>query len=1093
MTARPIAEVLAGQRILVTGSTGFVGEALLERLLHDLPDTPVTLLVRARGALSARDRVQHVLAGPAFARLRERRGDDLTPLLDRHITVLEGDLDAVPPLPDDLDIVIHCAGEVSFDPAIDDGFATNVHGTLNLLAAIEASGSRPHYVHVSTAYVAGRQQGHVREGRLDHDVDWRSEAAIAAQLRERAEIESRSATQLAIFTAEAEEDHGSSGALSVSSEAERRRKEWVTQTLVEAGRERGRSLGWTDCYTFTKAMAERAVEETAVNLPVSVLRPSIIESALRQPYAGWIEGFKMAEPIILAFGRGDLPDFPGIPDGVIDIIPVDLVVNATIAAAATRPEPGTPAYYTICSGARNPLSFRLLHDLVREYFVAHPMVQRDRGEVRVPRWQWQGSERVDQLIRLGDRAHRTADRVVTSLPRSARTRDWARSLDRQRGRLDFLRRYFDLYRPYADAELHFSDRSTLALHEALHPDDVEPFGFDATDDRLALLPGRRARAGGRRPAQRAERDARTPSRRRPAASPRAPNVVAVFDMDGTLLSSNVVESYLWLRLPELAVPAKAREVSEVARALPRWLATQKRDRASFLRMVYRRYDGASMAELERIVDEELTPTMLTRLSAGAVRAIREHRTRRPPPGAGDRRGHAADPADRRAVRRGRRGRAFGRRLRALHRPPRSTAAGRRGPCRLAAAPRARGRLGPRPRAMRTPTPPATCRCCARSVSRSSIDPDVVLSRVARKERWPVEIWHSGTEQGATAGAGPMISALEVYRSLPRYVAARAVGPRLPGLLAGPLAPLRLVHRDGPRLRGDGWVRVRPRLSGICGSDLATLSGHTSLYFTPLVSMPFVPGHEVVGETRDDAPGMPAGTRVVIDPILGCRARGLEPCVECAKGQHNRCDRITAGHLSPGLQTGYCADTGGGWSGELVAHVSQLHAVPDDLPDNRAVLIEPLACAVHIARRAALVDGGSALIVGAGAVGLFTALALRELTPAGHVTIVAKHRRQAELGPAVRRERRGLARRGRDRGTPVDPRAAARAGARPGIPARRRRRRDRRRRLPGLGRHRTAHGPGRRPGGPRRGARRRHRPDAGLVPRARRDRRVRQRG
>jgi threonine dehydrogenase-like Zn-dependent dehydrogenase len=242
----------------------------------------------------------------------------------------------------------------------------------------------------------------------------------------------------------------------------------------------------------------------------------------------------------------------------------------------------------------------------------------------------------------------------------------------------------------------------------------------------------------------------------------------------------------------------------------------------------------------------------------------------------------------------------------------------------------------------------------------------------------------------------VINALEVYRSLPRYVAARTVGSRMPGLLAGPLAPLRLVHRDGPRRQGDDWVRIRPRLSGICGSDLATLSGHTSLYFTPLVSMPFVPGHEVVGETRDDAPGIPAGTRVVVDPILGCVARSLPPCEACARGQHNRCDRITAGHISPGLQTGYCRDTGGGWSGELVAHVSQLHIVPDDLPDERAVLIEPLACAVHIARRAALSDGGSALIVGAGAVGLFTALALRELTPAGHVTIVAKHKRQADL-------------------------------------------------------------------------------------------------
>jgi threonine dehydrogenase-like Zn-dependent dehydrogenase len=249
----------------------------------------------------------------------------------------------------------------------------------------------------------------------------------------------------------------------------------------------------------------------------------------------------------------------------------------------------------------------------------------------------------------------------------------------------------------------------------------------------------------------------------------------------------------------------------------------------------------------------------------------------------------------------------------------------------------------------------------------------------------------------------VISALEVYRSLPRYVAARAIGPHVPALLNGPLAPLRLMHRDAPRPPGDGWVRVRPRLAGICGSDLATLSGHTSLYFTPLVSMPFVPGHEVVGELRDDAPGLPKGTRVVLDPVLGCAARGLELCEACSAGARNRCDRITVGHLSPGLQTGYCRDTGGGWSGELVAHVSQLHAVPDGLSDDRAVLVEPLACAVHIARRAQLTGGGSAMVVGAGAVGLFVALALRELSPAAQVTVVTPR----EVAAAVRRSTRAL--------------------------------------------------------------------------------------
>jgi threonine dehydrogenase-like Zn-dependent dehydrogenase len=239
-------------------------------------------------------------------------------------------------------------------------------------------------------------------------------------------------------------------------------------------------------------------------------------------------------------------------------------------------------------------------------------------------------------------------------------------------------------------------------------------------------------------------------------------------------------------------------------------------------------------------------------------------------------------------------------------------------------------------------------------------------------------------------------ALELYRSRSRYVAARAVGGRMPGVLAGPAAPLRLVNRDAPRKPGPGWARVRPLLSGICGSDLATLSGQSSLYFTPLVSMPFTPGHEVVGELLDDAGDLPAGTRVVLDPVLSCEPRGLDPCDACRTGDTSRCDRITVGHIAPGLQTGYCADTGGGWGTTLVAHRTQLHAVPDTLPDDQAVLVEPLACAVHAVRRAGIEPGESVLLVGSGTVGLLTLLAVRALTQAGRVTVVAKHPRQAEL-------------------------------------------------------------------------------------------------
>jgi threonine dehydrogenase-like Zn-dependent dehydrogenase len=242
-------------------------------------------------------------------------------------------------------------------------------------------------------------------------------------------------------------------------------------------------------------------------------------------------------------------------------------------------------------------------------------------------------------------------------------------------------------------------------------------------------------------------------------------------------------------------------------------------------------------------------------------------------------------------------------------------------------------------------------------------------------------------------------ALELFRSVPRYVAARAVGERMPGLVAGPLAPLRLINREDPVLPAEGWTRVRPRLAGICGSDLATISGQTSFYFSPLVSMPFVPGHEVVGEVLDDVDGLVKGTRVVLDPVLACAARGLPACPSCASGATGRCDRVTVGHVSPGLQTGYCADTGGGWSGMLVAHRSQLHAIPDRMTDRRAVLVEPLACAIHAVLRARPAAGATVLVVGAGTLGVLTMLALREFTEAGRITAVAKHPRQRELATA----------------------------------------------------------------------------------------------
>ncbi|MGZ4695767.1 MAG: alcohol dehydrogenase catalytic domain-containing protein, partial [Acidimicrobiales bacterium] len=223
-----------------------------------------------------------------------------------------------------------------------------------------------------------------------------------------------------------------------------------------------------------------------------------------------------------------------------------------------------------------------------------------------------------------------------------------------------------------------------------------------------------------------------------------------------------------------------------------------------------------------------------------------------------------------------------------------------------------------------------------------------------------------------------MKALRFERNVPRYAAAVAAGRVLPGSGAR-VGPLRLRDIDQPDLPGPDWVRIRPRLSGICGSDLGTIDGTSSRYFEPIVSFPFVPGHEVVA----DREGTDGTDRVVLEPVLGCVTRNISPvCPACERGDLGNCERIAFGELEPGLQTGFCCDTGGGWSTLMVAHPSQLHAVPAGMSDEAAVIVEPTACAVHgaLAATGAGIDE-TVVVLGTGTLGLLTIAALRRFTQA----------------------------------------------------------------------------------------------------------------
>jgi threonine dehydrogenase-like Zn-dependent dehydrogenase len=234
-----------------------------------------------------------------------------------------------------------------------------------------------------------------------------------------------------------------------------------------------------------------------------------------------------------------------------------------------------------------------------------------------------------------------------------------------------------------------------------------------------------------------------------------------------------------------------------------------------------------------------------------------------------------------------------------------------------------------------------------------------------------------------------MKALQIDRSAARFAAAR-VSSGL-GVGGGRLGPLKLADIDPPAPPAPDWQIVKPRLSGICGSDLATVQGRSSRWFEPIVSFPFVPGHEIVADTDE-------GKRVVVEPVLHCAIRGIAPvCPACETGRTNRCQRLISGHLQPGLQTGYCADTGGGWSLALYAHPLQLHDVPIGWSDEAAVMVEPVACAVHAALAPAAGEELIAVVIGAGTIGLATVAAIHLYRrDVQSLIAVAKHPQQRAL-------------------------------------------------------------------------------------------------
>ena len=503
-----IREFFHGKVILIAGATGFLGQALVTKMLTALPDVKrIYLLIRSQTgangeARTATDRLENdVFTSSAFAKLKQIHGERFDRWVREKVCAIEGDLayerlglsDAdYETLQREVQVFINSGGLVKFDPPIDASLQSNVLGA-KYAVELAKSCNDAILLHVSTAYVRGVRPGKVPEelhppyetyaqqyqaekgevipGTLDAEIE------DIQRLSEQVRNEANQPERLDQFRREALRNLGAVTGDKLNMQIDIAREKWVEQRLIDEGLKRAHARGWNDTYTYMKTLGEQMIAKMRGDLPTAIIRQSIMESSLEDPEPGWLGGtLRMADPLIVGFGKGRLPDFPGDPNSILDIIPVDFVINAMLAATVqTYHQRGIEVYH-VASGARNPLTFGDIVNITHDYFVRQPML--DNGQpIPVPVWKFPDKEKFQKDLHHKLRLLDTVSRWLSRVPLR-----WAKRKDRRlavkRNAIETLLHYVQIYSPYVRLSFQFEIGKTEELYRSLSPSDRQLFNFD---------------------------------------------------------------------------------------------------------------------------------------------------------------------------------------------------------------------------------------------------------------------------------------------------------------------------------------------------------------------------------------------------------------------------------------------------------------------------------------------------------------------------------------------------------------------------------------------------------------------------------------
>ena len=505
-----ISEYLTGKTIFLTGATGFLGQPLIEKILFAVPKVGrIYVLIRPTKRLSgkvisARQRLERELyTSTAFDRLRGIHGDELPLFLREKLLAVAGDLsrenlgiatEERARLKEEVDLVINCAAVVSFDAPLDEALALNVESA-GRVADFAASCRSAVLVHVSTAYVNGATHKEPAETTYHKAPEGTMEPFPPGCFTDVGrDIEHVKSIIEGAYEEATTRDREREFTLALLRQArkkkrkrprrrdrlERFRKEWIQKRLRQGGMLWARQRGWNDTYTYTKALGEQLVLAYRKEVPTIILRPSIIESSLSEPCPGWLDGLRMADPLIAAVGKGRLKSLPLDPDVLLDLVPVDVVVNALLASLSRAAKDGGVQVYQVATSSKNPITLGELYDLIFSYFKKHPMLDKKGRPILIRRLRFPNPVTFRLQHRLKTVQLHTAERTLERLSVFETTKKVRRRVSAAKLVNQKLYYYGEIYGPYLNLNCQFKVERTAALFESLLPEEKKRFNFDVT-------------------------------------------------------------------------------------------------------------------------------------------------------------------------------------------------------------------------------------------------------------------------------------------------------------------------------------------------------------------------------------------------------------------------------------------------------------------------------------------------------------------------------------------------------------------------------------------------------------------------------------